>query len=216
MKKQILIKLLALCFASCMPLAQASTLTIGLPNNSLNYATNVGSYFDAGIYAAGFPDLSGFEFSITFDNTHLSLASFNSASIFGTGPNDTAYFLTDTNNVSVPYTLTTVGHLSSLNFAEAISGLSSVYPALTATSGYDATSSTLLGTLHFQAIATGANNLVSIAAIGTNQILSDFNGNGLSGNIQPAYVSIAAAVPLPSAFWLFVPGLLAVFGRKSK
>jgi len=49
----------------------------------------------------------------------------------------------------------------------------------------DINAPTLWGTIHFKALATGVNNLLSI----TNPILSDFNGDSIDGSIQTAFVT---------------------------
>jgi len=208
MKKLTLTKLLALSFAGCLQYAQASTLAVNFPGNSLNYTTTVGSSFDASIYASGFANLGFFDFSIIYDSTKLSALSLDSASIFGTG-SDTTYFLTDAGGNFVPYTITNAAGKGNVHFTESISGTSALN-----TSGFDATQSTLLGTLHFKALATGVNSQVTIDSPSAS--LTDAAGNTLAGVIQGALVTInqPAAVPLPAAFWLFAPGLLAVFGKK--
>lgn len=201
-----LTKLIALGFGCFLNFAQAATLTVEMPGNSLSYNTSVGSSFDAQIYVNGLPDFGSFDFSLSFDSTKLSALSLDSASIFGAG-SDTAYVLQSGVDL-VPYVITSAGGVGNVHFAEAISGTSAL------TAGLDIAAPTLLGTLHFTALATGANSLVNII----NPILSDFAGNQLGGTIQSAFVSIApaAAVPLPAAAWLFAPGLLAVFGARKQ
>ena len=217
MKKTTLLKLLALGFASSMPFAQAYTITVDFPGSSLNYSTTVGSSFDASIYLSNAPDLGSFDFSITYDSTKLSALSFTSSSIFGAGADNTAYFLKDVNNNDVASLITTAAGNGKVHFVEAISGTSSVY---TGPSGVNATAATLLGTLHFQALALATNSLVSIENLPA-PTLSDFNGIALpnaGSTIQGAFVTIKqpAAVPLPSAIWLFAPGLLALISRKKR
>jgi hypothetical protein len=206
MKFSILKYLTVLAMAGFLNSATAATLTIEFPGNSLNYSTSTGSSLDAQIYVDGLPDFGSFDFNIIYDSNKLSALSLDSASIFGAG-SDTAYGLQSLGNY-VPYTISTSGGVGDVHFAEAISGTSAL------TAGLNITGPTLLGTLHFTALATAANSLVNI----TSPILSDFAGTQLSGTVQAAYVTItpAAVVPLPAAVWLFAPFLLAVFAMKKQ
>ena len=200
MKLSTFSKLMALAMASLLNSATAATLTIEFPGNSLNYTTSNGSYVD------GLPDFGSFDFNIIYDSNKLSAASLDSASIFGVGT-DTAYALQILGNY-VPYTISTAGGVGDVHFAEAISGTSAL------TAGLSITTPTLLGTLHFSTLTTAANSLVNI----TSPVISDFNGNQLSGSIQAAYVTItpAAAVPLPAAAWLFAPLALLTLGNRKQ
>jgi hypothetical protein len=206
MKLSTFSKLMALAMASLLNSATAATLTIEFPGNSLNYTTSNGSSFDAQLYVDGLPDFGSFDFNIIYDSNKLSAASLDSASIFGVGT-DTAYALQILGNY-VPYTISTAGGVGDVHFAEAISGTSAL------TAGLSITTPTLLGTLHFSTLTTAANSLVNI----TSPVISDFNGNQLSGSIQAAYVTItpAAAVPLPAAAWLFAPLALLTLGNRKQ
>lgn len=215
MNKYILIKLIALAFAGFLNTAQASTLlSIKLPGDALNYTTTVGSLFDAKIYANALPDLALFDFYLTFDSTKLKALSLTSAYVFGSDGTEANPNSTTSPTVIYGNSLTSPGLY---HFGETISGTSPT--ALTA--GLNITAPTLLGTIHFQTLATGANSSLSFSTnVNTPLILGDFAGNSViqpGDTFQPASVSITpSAVPLPASALLFAPGLLAVFGLRKK
>ncbi len=195
MNKHILTKLIALVFACYFHSAQAAIISINLPGDTSTYSTTVGSEFDANIYINTISDFAGFDFNLTYNSAKLTALTLTSGSIFGAADTETFFSSITPGNV---------------HFAEAISGTSS------ATTGQIINAPTLLGTIHFKALATtGALN----TPLGvTNPIVSTFNGDSLGGSIQTANVAITPApVPLPASAFLFAPGLLALFGlRKNK
>lgn len=194
MNKYIMTKLLVLVFVCSFQSAQAATITIKLPGDSSTYTTTVGALFDASIYIDSVPDFAGFDFNLTYNNTKLSGLTLTSGNIFGADTETFASSITP----------------GVVHFAEAISFTSS------ATAGLTITAPTLLGTIHFQALNTGVNNLLNI----TDPILSDFAGNSLGGSIETAFVTInpanPAPIPLPASALLFAPGLLALFGLRKR
>jgi hypothetical protein len=195
MNKHILTKLIALAFVCYFHSAQAAIISVKLPGDTSTYSTTVGSEFDANIYINSVADFAGFDFNLIYNTGKLSALTLTSGSIFGAA--DTETFASSI----VPGTV---------HFAEAISSTSSLL------AGLNINAPTLLGTIHFKALATtgAVNSPLTI----TNPILSDFNGNSLAGSIQTANVAITPApVPLPASALLFAPGLLALFGlRKNK
>lgn len=193
MKKHALTKLFVLAFACCFQNAQAAVLTVDMPGNNLPYTTSAGSLFDANIYINSVTDLAGFDFYISYSSAKLQALSLSSGNIFGASETETIY------NSIVP---------NSIHFSEAISGLSSL------TAGLNINAPALLATVHFKALTTGVNNLVTI----NNPILSDFVGNSLGGSIHGAYVTItpAAVVPLPASAILFGSALLGLAGLRKK
>jgi len=193
MSKKLIVKLIVLAVTGFFHNAEATTLTITLPNKTNTYTTSVGSFFDAGIYVDGLPDFAGFDFNIVYNSNNLSALTLTSGDIFGT---DTETF---SNTISP----------GSIHFAQALSATS------TAASGLNITAPTLLGTVHFEALNINASIPVNI----TNPIIYSFDGSSLSGNLQGAKVIVTAAppaVPLPLPAFLFASGLLAAWGLKKK
>jgi Cohesin domain len=193
MNKHIIPTMMALILACVFQGAQAAIISIKLPGNSSTYSTTIDSEFDANIYMDSITDFAGFDLNFTYDSTTLSALTLTTGSIFGVDETETLA------NSITPGTV----HL-----AEAIS-LSSPL-----TAGLDINAPTLLGTVHFKALATVVNNLLSFA----NPILANFNGDSIGGDMQTAFVTItpAAAVPLPASIILFAPALLALFGIRKK
>ncbi len=189
-----MIRFIVLALIGVFNSAQAAVLNIKMPNDSDLYTTSIGAFFDANIYINSVADFAGFDFDVTYDSSKLSALSLNSASIFGAADTDSFSSFT-------PGT-------GSLHFAETISFTSAL------TSGLDFNVPTLLGTIHFQALDTAVNSLVTI----TNPELYDFPGNLLGGSLQGAFVTIepAAVVPLPTTIVFFLPSLLALFGLSRK
>ncbi len=200
MNKYIFSALIALLFNGYVNCAQASLLSIQLPNGTSADTTNKGSSFDVGIYISSIADFGGFDFDLTFDSSKLAVTEplLTSASVFGLGDATDVF----ANSLSSP---------GRYHFAEAI--------------GYDPTALTqgltvdlaplLLGTLHFQALNTGSNSTISIGVHESNTILVDFYGIPLGTSVQAANVTInpPAAVPLPAAIWLMLSGLLGMSYR---
>lgn len=194
MNKHLLFKFILLAFLGMLQSAQAAVLTIKMPGNSTNYTTSVGSFFDANIYINTVADFGGFDFNVEYDSAKLSAINFTSANIFGETETDASF------------TSFTPG-TGSMNLVEIISFDSILESGLTINVP------TLIGTIHFQALDTAINSLVSI----TTPILSDFIGDSFGGQAQGAFVSIEPApVPVPASIVFFVPGLLAFFGLNRK
>ena len=190
-----LLRLVPLVLACFFQGASAAVLSIKLPGNSSTFSTTVGAEFDANIFIDSVPDFGAFDLTLTYNNTRMSALSLTSGSIFGAD--------TDTNSSAF------VPGSGSANILEAISGLSPP------TAGLIITAPTLLATIHFKALNTGVNNLLTI----TGPILSTFHGDPIGGDIRTAFVTInpAAAVPLPASFLMFAPSLWALFGfRKNE
>lgn len=191
-----LLRLVPLVLACFFQGASAAVLSIKLPGNSSTFSTTVGAEFDANIFIDAVPDFGAFDLTLTYNNTRMSALSLTSGSIFGAD--------TDTNSSAF------VPGSGSANILEAISGLSP------ATAGLIITAPTLLATLHFKALSSGVNNLLTLS----NLIVSDFGGNPIDNNtLQTAFVTInpAAPVPLPASFLMFAPSLWALFGfRKNE
>jgi hypothetical protein len=191
MNKNLIAKLIVLATTGFFHSAEATTLTIILPNNTNTYTTSVGSFFDAGIYVDGLPDFAGFDFNIVYNSNNLSALTLTSGDIFGT---DTETFA---NTISP----------GSIHFAQGLSATSA------ATTGLNIAAPTLLGTVHFQALNINASIPVDI----TNPIIYSFDGTSLNGNLLGAKVIVTAApVPLPIPSLLFASGLLAAFGLNKK
>lgn len=200
MNKHLVTKLIALAIAGVFHSAEATTLSISLPNSSNIYSTAVGSFFDAKIYVNGLPDFAGFDFSLTYNSNNLSAQSLSSGSIFGT---DTLSFA---NSIS------TSASTGTIHFAEALSYTSPL------TEGLNIAAPTLLGTIHFKALNISTNNAINI----TNPQVYSFDGTSLAGTLQGASINITAApvvpapVPLPASALLFAPGLLSIFAAKKR
>lgn len=195
MNKNLAAKLIALAAFGFVHGAEATTLSVVLPNNTNVYSTAVGSFFDANIYVDGLPDFAGFDFGLTYNSTNLSAQSLTSGSIFGA---DTVSFA---NTISPG-----VGGAGSIHFAESLSDTSA------ATVGLNIAAPTLLGTIHFKALNISANNVINIV---NPPLIYSYNGTSLGGTLQAGSVSITAApaaVPLPASAFLFVPGLFAALG----
>ncbi|MFA5985204.1 MAG: cohesin domain-containing protein [Methylococcaceae bacterium] len=201
MNKYIFSALIALFFNGYVNSAQASLLSIQLPNGTAADTTNKGSSFDVGIYISSIADFGGFDFDLTFDSSKLVVTApfLTSASVFGPG-DATAVFA---NGLSSP---------GRYHFAETIDILSDT--ALSQGLTVDL-APLLLGTLHFQALNTGSNSTISIGVHGSNTILVDFDGNPLGTSVQAANVTInpPAAVPLPAPIWLMLSGVLGLAYR---
>lgn len=203
MNKHLFIKLAGLFFACFFSNAQAIPfLTVQLPSHPANYTTTVGSTFDANIYIDSVADFAGFDFTLSFSPTKLSALSLTSGNIFG---------IADTDILANSITSSTV------NYAEAISFTSAL------TAGLNINVPTLLATVKFQALSTGANNLINF----TSLTLSDFIGDSIGASAQGALVTINSAVvpppppphqvPEPASAFLFTTGILALFGlRRNK
>ena len=200
MSKNILTKLIVIFFSFYFHSAQALVLTVQMPGGGSTFNTTVDSFFDVGIFIDDVLDLGGFDFKLTYDSTKLSALSLTSGSIFGAA--DTETFFNSIAPSAAPF--------YEIHFAEAISAFSSL------SAGFNIVAPTLLGTVHFQALSTGVNNLLDI----TDPIVSDFNGDSIGGSKQGAFVTITdrlpAAVPLPTTAILFATGLLALFGLRKK
>ncbi|MEQ1530469.1 MAG: cohesin domain-containing protein, partial [Methylococcales bacterium] len=175
MNKKLIAKLIALAVTGFFHSAEAATtLTVILPNHTNTFTTSVGSFFDAGIYVDGLADFAGFDFNLTYNSNNLSALTLTSGDIFGA---DTVSFA---NTISP----------GSIHFAQALSDTS------LATSGLNVTAPTLLGTVHFKALAVNASIPVDI----TNPQIYSFDGTSLAGTLQGAKVIVTAApaaVPLP-------------------
>ncbi|AMK79025.1 MULTISPECIES: cohesin domain-containing protein [Methylomonas] len=192
MNKQTFAKLVLFGLAGCFSTVQAANLSIQLPNNSNLYTTTVGSFFDAKIYVDTLPDFAGFDINLTYNNANLSAVSLTSASIFGAANTETFA------NEITP---------GNIHLAEAIAGTSALV------SGLQITNPTLLGTVRFKALKTDLNNLINFSNPAPEMYTFDNTPFGFS--MLGANVTInAAPVPLPASIFLFVPGLLAVFGKR--
>ncbi|MCQ8115861.1 cohesin domain-containing protein [Methylomonas rosea] len=203
MNKNLFIRLLALAAAGFFHTAEATTLSLKFPNNSNIYTTTVGSFFDANIYVDGLPDFGAFDLTLTYNSNNLSAQSLNSTSIFGT--DDSAVFI----NTITPG----IGGSGSIHFAEDLS------PTSSANAGLNITGPTLLGTITFKALSVSAINTAYLINFSASSEIYTFDGTSIGGTAQGGNVKVTAvpaAVPLPASIFLFVPGLLAVFGaRKS-
>ncbi|MBD9356619.1 hypothetical protein [Methylomonas albis] len=196
MNKNVFVKLIALAFVGIFHTAEATTLSLKFPNNSNIYTTSVGSTFDAYIYADGLPDFGGFDFYLTYSSTNLLAQSLTSATVFG-ADTDASFA-----NSIAP---------GSIHFAEAIAADS------LATGGLNITGPTLLGTVKFKALTVSPINTAYLINF-SNPAIFTFDGTSVSGSTQGGNVKVSAlaAVPVPASIFLFVPGLLAVFGAISK
>lgn len=212
--------LAALVLAGCLHNAQASTLIVGFGDpTTVNGSTHAGSLFDVNLYVNGLADFGSFDFSLTYDSTKMTALSLDSANIFGVNdPNvidpltnqtliQTAYPLNNNVGDPVPYVISA----GSVHFAESIAFSNTLYPDAQHVLAVNAPM--LLGTVHFKAGNTiSLNNFLNIS----NPIISDWNGNSLAGTTQPGNVNIQAPVPLPAAAWMFLAGLMGVFGWKKQ
>jgi hypothetical protein len=191
MNKHLLTKLVALVMVGFFNTSEATTLSIKFPDNSNVYTTAINSVFDANLYADGLPDFGGFDLYLTYDSTKLSAQSLTSATVFGA-----------TTDVSFANSIAP----GSIHFAEALS-----FDALETKT---INAPTLLGTIKFKALAltpVGVSYAINIS----NPAIYTFDGTSLGGTLQGGNVRVTAApapVPLPASAFLFVPGLLAVFG----
>lgn len=219
MKKQLCIKLTALAIACCLNNAQAATITVNLPGNTpLNYSTTTGSAFDANIYISGVADFGGFDFSVSFDSSKLTLDAanpFTSSYVFGHDGTEADPASTTSPTSIFGNTLVSPGKFY---MSETINAQSA--NALTAGISVPDQPPLLLGTLHFLANSTVVKSTIGITGgADVNPIISAFDpATTYPISLQGAFVTITqpAAVPLPAAAWLFVPGLLAVLGRKKQ
>ena len=189
MNKNTVSKLAVLALLWNFHTAQAlPLLNVKLPGNSANFSSNVGSLFDANIFVDAVPDLGGFDFTLTFDNTKLSAQSFDTASIFGAANTETLANTAGPGNVRL---------------SDAISGLSPL------TQGLNITAPTLLGTVHFKALSTAVNSSIDFLVNADTPVLSAFDGTSVAGSKQNAFVQVkAAVVPLPASLVLFAPALM--------
>lgn len=191
MNKHLLTKLVVLAMAGFFNTAEATTLSIKFPDNSNVYTTALNSVFDANIYVDGLTDFAGFDLYLTYDRTKLAAQSLTSATVFG-ADTDVGFA-----NSIAP---------GSIHFAEALSFEALETKAINAP--------TLLGTVKFKALAitpVGVSYAINIS----NPAIYTFDGTSLAGTLQGGNVRVTAApanVPLPTAVFLFAPGLLAVFG----
>ena len=197
MNKHLLTKLITLAIVGLFNTAEAATLSIKFPDNTNVYTTAINSVFDANLYVDGLPDFGGFDLYLTYDSTKLSAQSLTTASVFGANT-DVSF----ANSISP----------GSIHFAEALS-----FDA-PETKTIDAP--TLLGTIQFKALALTPDG-VSFGINISNPAIYTFDGTSLGGTLQGGNVRVTAApaaVPLPAAGFLFVPGLLTIFGfsRKNK
>lgn len=197
MNKKLFIKLILLSITGIFHTAEATTLSVKFPNNSNIYTTTVGSFFDANIYADGLPDFGGFDIYLTYNSANLSAQSLSTATVFGTDTD--ASFIQSI----AP---------GSIHFAEAIAYDSP------ATEGLNIAGPTLLGTVTFKALTVSAINTAYLIDISASSEIYTFNGKSIGGTAQGGNVKVTAvpaAVPLPASIFLFVPGLLAVFGARN-